>query len=209
NALYVLDEPTAGLHPRDTEKLLTVLRRLRDAGNTLVLVEHDAEVIRAADFLADLGPGAGEEGGRLLYSGPPAGVVDSPESVTGAYLSGRLRIAIPTRRRPLEHGRLRLSGARAHHLKDLTVEFPLGVLCVVSGVSGAGKSTLIQETLYPALLRRKKLKGPPVELPPETDVIGAGQLGDVVLMDQTPLARTARSNAATYVKAFDAIREVF
>src|SRR5207248_150695 len=131
NALYVLDEPTAGLHPRDTEKLLTVLGRLRDAGNTLVLVEHDAEVIRAADFLADLGPGAGEEGGRLLYSGPPAGVADAPESVTGACFSGRSRIAVPARRRSLEHGQLRLVGARAHHLKDLNVAFPLGVLCVV------------------------------------------------------------------------------
>jgi excinuclease ABC subunit A len=208
NALYVLDEPTAGLHPRDTEKLLAVLRRLRDAGNTLVLVEHDAEVIRAADFVADLGPGAGEEGGQLLYHGSPAGIVDCEASLTGAYLAGQSRIAVP-RRRELSHGWLRLVGARAHHLKDLTVEFPLGVLCVVTGVSGAGKSTLVQETLYPALCRRKHLKRSTALLPPETDVYGAGQLGDVMLMDQTPMARTARSNAATYVKAFDEIREVF
>jgi excinuclease ABC subunit A len=214
NALYVLDEPTAGLHPRDTEKLLAVLQRLRDAGNTLVLVEHDAEVLHAADYLADLGPGAGEDGGRLLYQGPPAGVIDCEESVTGAYLSGRLRLGVPSQRRPLNHGQLRLVGARSHHLKDLTVEFPLGVLCVVTGVSGAGKSTLVQETLYPALYRRvrhdKELsRKRQEELPPGTDVYGAGQLGDVVLMDQTPLARTARSNAATYVKAFDDIRDVF
>jgi excinuclease ABC subunit A len=209
NALYVLDEPTAGLHPRDTEKLLTVLRRLRDAGNTLVLVEHDAELIRAADFVADLGPGAGEDGGRLLYHGPPAGIVDCEASITGAYLSGRSRISVPARRRPLEHGDLRLVGARLHHLKNLTVTFPLGVLCVVTGISGAGKSTLVQETLYPALCRRLRLTTRQPALPPETDVSGAGQLGHVVLMDQTPLTRTARSNAATYVKAFDDIRAVF
>jgi excinuclease ABC subunit A len=209
NALYVLDEPTVGLHPRDTEKLLAVLRRLRDAGNTLVVVEHDADVIRAADYVADLGPGAGEDGGRVLYQGPPTGLVNCATSVTGAFLFGRSQIAVPSRRRPLDHGELRLVGARAHHLKDLTVEFPLGVLCVVTGVSGAGKSTLVQETLCPALCRRKHIKGPPIDLPPGTDVYGAGQLGGVVLMDQTPLARTARSNAATYIKAFDEIREVF
>jgi excinuclease ABC subunit A len=208
NALYVLDEPTAGLHPRDTAKLLAVLRRLRDAGNTLVLVEHDAEVIRAADYVADLGPGAGEDGGQLLYQGPPAGLGGCQASVTGAYLNGRSRIAVPPLRRPLEHGSLRLVGARAHHLKDLTVEFPLGVLCVVTGVSGAGKSTLVQETLYPALLERLR-PGKMLSRKRQEDVIGAGQLGDVVLMDQTPLARTARSNAVIYVKAFDDIREVF
>jgi excinuclease ABC subunit A len=209
NALYVLDEPTAGLHPRDTEKLLAVLHRLRDAGNTLVLVEHDAAVLRAADFLADLGPGAGEEGGRLLFSGPPAGIEACEESLTGGYLSGRLTIEVPSHRRPRQHGEIRLVHARAHHLKDLTVNFPLGVLCVVSGVSGAGKSTLVQETLFPALQRRKHVKGAAAHLPADTDAIGAGQLGDVVLMDQAPLGRTARSNAATYVKAFDEIREVF
>ena len=208
NALYVLDEPSAGLHPRDTEKLLVVLRRLRDAGNTLVLVEHDADVIRAADHVADLGPGAGEEGGRLLYQGPPPGLVACEPSITGAYLSGRAHIAVPTRRRPLEHGQLRLVGATDHHLKNLTVDFPLGVLCVVTGVSGAGKSTLIQESLYPALCRRLRPGAGSSRKRPQ-EVIGAGQLADVVLMDQTPLARTARSNAATYVKAFDDIREVF
>ena len=209
NALYVLDEPTAGLHPRDTEKLLAVLKRLQNAGNTLLLVEHDAEVIRAADFIADLGPGAGEDGGQVLFHGPPSELGACEASLTGAYLSGRRGVAVPARRRPLEHGSLRLVGARAHHLKDLTVEFPLGVLCVVTGVSGAGKSTLVRETLYPALCRRKHLTGPLVELPPETDVQGAGQLGDVVLMDDAPLARSARSNAVTYVKAFDDIRQVF
>jgi excinuclease ABC subunit A len=209
NAMYVLDEPTAGLHARDTEKLVAVLRRLQGAGNTVVLVEHDTEVIGAADFVADLGPGAGEEGGQLLYHGPPAGLLDCEASLTGAYLAGRSAIASPARRRALSHGNLRLTRARTHHLKDLTVEFPLGVLCVVTGVSGAGKSTLVQETLYPALCHRKRLKGPAATLPPDTDVTGAGQLGDVVLMDQSPLARNARSNAVTFIKAFDDIRQLF
>jgi excinuclease ABC subunit A len=219
NALYVLDEPTAGLHPSEVETLLGVLLRLRDGGNTLVLVEHDAEVIRSADYLVDLGPGAGEEGGQVIYQGPPEGVLATPESVTGAFLSGRRSIAVPSRRRELTHGSLRVVGARTHNLKDLTVEFPLAVLCVVTGVSGAGKSSLVQETLYPALARRR---APPSPTPPPTggggarvggspraEVLGAGQLGDVVLMDQAPLARTARSNPATYIKVFDDIREVF
>jgi excinuclease ABC subunit A len=208
NALYVLDEPTAGLHPRDVETLLGVLLRLRDSGNTLVLVEHDAEVIRAADCLVDLGPGAGEEGGRVVYQGPPAGVETGEESVTGAFLSGRRTLTVPSRRRALTHGSLRLVGAHTHNLRDLSVEFPLGVLCVVTGVSGAGKSSLVQETLYPALMRQRDRKGAG-ERGPQAEVFGAGQLGDVVLMDQAPLARTARSNPATYIKVFDDIREVF
>jgi excinuclease ABC subunit A len=209
SALYVLDEPTAGLHPRDTESLMAALRRLRDAGNTLVVVEHDPEVFRAADNLVDLGPGAGEEGGRLVYAGPPAGVAACPDSVTGAYLSGARSIRVPSRRRPLTHGSLRVVGARAHNLKDLTVDVPLGVLCAVTGVSGAGKSTLVAETLYPALCRRKHKKYPPGRAGADTEVIGAGQLGDVVHMDQAPLTRTARSNPVTYVKAFDDIRLLF
>ncbi|HYT92506.1 MAG TPA: excinuclease ABC subunit UvrA [Gemmataceae bacterium] len=207
-ALYVLDEPTAGLHPRDTEKLLAVLLRLRAGGNTLIVVEHDVEMIRAADHLVELGPGAGEEGGRVVYQGPPAGIVACEESPTGAFLSGRRRIAVPSRRRDLSHGTVRVVGARTHNLRDLTVEFPLGVLCVVTGVSGAGKSALVQETLYPALCRRLGKKGPAV---PQSwqDLHGGGALGDVLLMDQAPLARTVRSNPATYIKVFDAIREVF
>jgi excinuclease ABC subunit A len=209
SALYVLDEPTAGLHPRDTEKLLAALHRLRDAGNTLIVVEHDPEVFRAADYLVDLGPGAGEEGGQVVYQGPPAGVVASPESVTGAYLSGARGIRVPSRRRPLNHGSLRVVAARAHNLKDLTVDIPLGVLCAVTGVSGAGKSTLVAETLYPALCRRKHKKIPPGLAGADTEVIGAGQLGDVVHMDQAPLTRTARSNPVTYIKVFDEIRQLF
>jgi excinuclease ABC subunit A len=209
NALYVLDEPTAGLHPSDTAKLRAVLLRLRDAGNTLVIVEHDFEILRAADHLVDLGPGAGEEGGQVLYQGPPAEVVHCPASLTGAYLAGRRQIALPAQRRPASHGSLRVVGARAHNLKDLTVEFPLGVLCVVTGVSGAGKSSLVQETLYPALAQRKPPKGQAQGPASPVKILGAEQVGDVVLMDQAPLARTARSNAATYLKVFDEIRKVF
>jgi excinuclease ABC subunit A len=208
NALYVLDEPTAGLHPRDTEKLLAALLRLRDAGNTLVVVEHDPEVFRAADHLVDLGPGAGEEGGHVVYQGPPAGITACPGSVTGSYLSGERSIRVPARRRPRAHGSLRVVGARAHNLQDVTVDFPLGVLCVVTGVSGAGKSTLVEETLHPALCHRKKKKVPP-GAGVATEVIGAGQIGDVVHMSQAPLARTARSNPVTYIKAFDDIRQLF
>jgi excinuclease ABC subunit A len=208
NVLYVLDEPTAGLHPRDTEKLLVVLRRLRAAGNTLVLVEHDPEIIRAADHLVDIGPEAGEEGGEVVYQGAPAGILDNVDSLTGNYLSGRSRIAVPGRRRPLNHGSLRLVHARTNNLKDLTVELPLGVLCVVTGVSGAGKSTLIQDTLYPILSSHKHKKGASRSRE-GAEVLGAGQIGDVVLMDQSPLPRSARSNPVTYIKAFDEIRKVF
>jgi excinuclease ABC subunit A len=209
SALYVLDEPTAGLHPRDTDKVLGVLRRLRDAGNTLVVVEHDAEVIRAADYLVDIGPEAGEEGGRVVYQGPPAGILDRTDSLTGNYLSGRSRISVPASRRPPNHGSLRILHARAHSLQDLTVEFPLGVLCVVTGVSGAGKSTLVENTLYPLLCRRKHKKTALPAPGPPTEVTGAGQLGDVVLMDQSPLPRSSRSNPVTYLKVFDDIRKVF
>lgn len=206
NALYIFEEPTAGLHPRDTEKLLGVLQHLRDAGNTLILIEHDPEVIRAADYVVDLGPGAGEEGGEVLYQGSPAGLSSCEGSVTGAYLSGKRSISIPRRRRPLTHGSIRLIGAATNNLQNITVDFPLGVLCAVTGVSGAGKSSLVQHTLYPALCRRLHKK-----CSEETDaeVHGAGQIGDVVLMDQTPLSRTTRSNPATFLKVFDAIREVF
>jgi excinuclease ABC subunit A len=209
SALYILDEPTAGLHPRDTEKLLAALLRLRDAGNTLVVVEHDPEVLRAADHLVDLGPGAGEEGGQVVYEGPPASIVSCPESITGAYLSGERGIRVPSRRRPRSHGSLRVQGAQAHNLKDLTVDIPLGVLCVITGVSGAGKSSLVEETLYPALCRRKHKRVLAEATTPAGEVLGAGQIGDVVHMSQVPLTRTARSNPVTYIKAFDDIRQLF
>jgi excinuclease ABC subunit A len=205
NALYVLDEPTVGLHAQDTARLLSVLLRLRDAGNTLAVVEHDASVLLAADRLVDLGPGAGEEGGQMLYQGLPAGVLDCPNSVTGDYLAGRRQIAVPTHRRTSQAG-LRVVGACVHNLKDLTVNFPLGVLCVVTGVSGAGKSSLVQEALYPALLSYRSGKDSPSAT---ARIVGGEQVGDVVLMDQTPLSRTQRSNPVTYLKIFDEIRKLF
>ena len=154
-ALYVFDEPTAGLHPRDTGRLLAELLKLRSAGNTLVVVEHDAEVLAAADHVIDLGPGAGEEGGRVLYQGPTAGLADADDSLTADYFAGR--DADRGARAPPAHeatASFVLSGASCHNLRNLTVEFPLGVLCVVTGVSGAGKSSLVQHTLYPALTKK-------------------------------------------------------
>jgi len=201
NALYVFDEPTAGLHPRDTGKLLAELLRLRSAGNTLVMVEHDAEVLAAADHVIDLGPGAGEEGGQVLYQGTPGGLLEDEGSLTGQYLAGGCSIPVPQRRRSLSHGSLKLVGASCNNLQDLTIEFPLGVLCVVTGVSGAGKNSLVQHSLHRALVEGEKGKNGAVH--------GSGQINEVVLMDQEPLARTARSNPATYLKVFDDIRKLF
>jgi excinuclease ABC subunit A len=207
-ALFLFEEPTAGLHPRDIGKVLDQLRALRDAGNTVILVEHSLEVVRAADYVIDLGPGAGEEGGRQLYQGSPEGLAGCAESVTAEFLRGEDTIPVPVRRRSLTHGRLSLSGANAHNLRNLTVDFPLGVLCVVTGISGAGKSSLVEDSLYPALMRskNKKAKG---ETGSACEIMGASQVADVLLMNQEPLPRSSRSNPATYLKIFDDIREVF
>ncbi len=215
-AMYLLDEPTAGLHPRVIGKVIPQLRKLVDAGNTVVLIDPSGSGIGAADHVIDLGPGAGEEGGRLLYQGPGEGLLACTESVTAEFLRQDDIIPVPTKRRPLEHGHLRLRGASCHNLRNLTVDFPLGVLCVVTGVSGAGKSTLVERTLYPVLCRAKHKKTPG-EDGANADTLnlaqvhleGAGQIEDVLLMDQLPLARTSRSNPATYLKIFDEIRETF
>ncbi len=208
NTLYVLDEPSVGLHPRDVGRLVATLEGLRDAGNSVVVVEHEEAILRAADWLVDVGPGAGDAGGRILYEGPPAQAGTVAESATGAFLTGRARVPIPDRRRdPDAKGRLVLRGATGNNLRDLDVSFPLGVLCVVTGVSGAGKSTLIEETLYPALakvLRDESLPGLPFRA-----VAGYDSLSDVVLIDQAPIGRTSRSNPITYLKAFDEIRQLF
>jgi excinuclease ABC subunit A len=206
-ALYLFDEPTAGLHARDVGKVLAQLQSLRDAGNTVVLIDHNLEVLRVADQVIDLGPGAGEEGGRLLYQGPPEGLPAAGDSVTAEFWENPNAISAPVKRRPLTHGQLRLKGTSAHNLQNLTVDFPLGVLCVVTGVSGAGKSTLVEQTLYPALCgaKHKKTAGDVGA----AEVEGAGQVEDVLLMDQQPLQRSSRSNPATYLKIFDDIREVF
>jgi len=206
NTLYVLDEPSIGLHPRDVGRLIDAMKGLRDAGNSVVVVEHETNIIRAADQVVDIGPGAGDEGGRLVIQGMPAEVAASRTSITGAYLSGRKHAARPAKRRE-PAAWLALRGATGHNLQDLDVDFPLGVLCVVTGVSGSGKSTLVEETLHPALLRL--LGGEPIPGEPCRALTTEAALGEVVLFDGTPIGRSSRSTPATYVKAFDEIRRAF
>jgi excinuclease ABC subunit A len=211
-ALYVLDEPSIGLHARDTAKLIRILYELRDLGNTILVVEHDPDVIRAADHLLDLGPGAGELGGQLLASGTVAEVTANPRSITGKYLSGRLTIPIPRQRREPGRERLTLTGARIHNLRGVDVEIPLNLLCCVTGVSGSGKSTLIHQVLYRALmqlLNREPNSSEPEPAPFYRTLSGVQYLNDVVLVDQSPIGRTPRSNPVTYIKAFDDIRALF
>jgi excinuclease ABC subunit A len=207
NMLYVLDEPSVGLHPQDVERLLGTLHALRDRGNTVVVVEHEEAIIRAADEVIEIGPGAGENGGELVFQGTPGQLTKASQSLTGDYLSGKRLSAIPEKRRSPNRGWIRLAGARGHNLKNLTVEFPLGVLCVVTGVSGSGKSSLVQDTLYGALCHRKQKDCDAVL--PYDDIFGDGQVDDVVLIDQSPIGRSPRSNPVTYIKAFDLIRAVF
>ena len=208
-ALYVLDEPSIGLHSRDTAKLIRILEELRDLGNTILVVEHDPDVIRAADWLVDLGPGAGELGGRILASGTVEDVEKNPDSLTGRYLSGQLTIPIPTRRREPLKEKLVVRGARIHNLNGLDVEIPMGMLVCITGVSGSGKSTLVHDVLYPAVSHAlgKTEGGDPSHL--YRELKGAERLNDIVLVDQAPIGRTPRSNPVTYIKAFDAIRELF
>jgi excinuclease ABC subunit A len=208
-ALYVLDEPSIGLHSRDTAKLIRILEELRDLGNTILVVEHDPDVIRAADWLVDLGPGAGELGGRILAAGPVEEVEKNPDSLTGRYLSGQLTIPIPTRRREPMREKLVLRGARIHNLTGLDVEIPMGMLVCITGVSGSGKSTLVHDVLYPAVSHAlgKNEGSDPSHL--YRELKGAERLNDIVLVDQAPIGRTPRSNPVTYIKAFDAIRELF
>ncbi|MDY0168840.1 MAG: excinuclease ABC subunit UvrA [Thermoguttaceae bacterium] len=207
NMLYLLDEPSIGLHPRDVHRLLDAVRQLRDRDNTVVVVEHEEAIIRAADEVIEIGPGAGERGGRIVFQGTPEAMLRCETSLTGDYLAGRRGIAAGVNRRIPDHGWIRLAGARGNNLRSITVEFPLGLLCLVTGVSGSGKSTLVQDTLYPALCRRLR-KDAPKPLPYD-DVFGDGQIDDVIMVDQSPIGRTPRSNPVTYLKAFDEIRAVF
>jgi excinuclease ABC subunit A len=207
NTLFVLDEPSIGLHPRDVNRLIGAVTDLRGAGNSVVVVEHESEIIRSADLLIDIGPGAGDAGGRLLYAGSPSDIGACAESLTAAYLTGRRSVAVPQTRRTPGDAKLTLTGARGNNLKTIDVTFPLGVFCVVTGVSGAGKSTLVEETLYPALCRN--LRGESLPGEPFRALRGAKALGDVVLIDQGPIGRSARSNPVTYLKAFDEIRRTF
>ena len=204
--LYVLDEPSIGLHPRDNLRLIAILRQLRDQGNTVIVVEHDADMIAVADHVVDMGLGAGEHGGRVIYSGPLAGLTDDPRSLTAKYLRGELQIPVPAQRRKGTPQRLRLIGAREHNLKDVDLEIPLNTLTVITGVSGSGKSTLVHDVLYAALKRGKGDWDRKVGFHRRLE--GAEFLTDVVLVDQTPIGRTPRSNPVTYLKAFDPIREL-
>ena len=204
--LYVLDEPSIGLHPRDNLRLIAILRQLRDQGNTVIVVEHDADMIAVADYVVDMGLGAGEHGGRVIYSGALEGLVADPRSLTAKYLRGELQIPIPAARRKGTPQRLRLVGAREHNLKDVDVEIPLNTLTCITGVSGSGKSTLVHDVLYAALKRGKGDWDRKVGFHRRLE--GAEFLTDVVLVDQTPIGRTPRSNPVTYLKAFDPIREL-
>ncbi len=205
-ALYVLDEPSIGLHPRDTHRLIGILKSLRDLGNTILVVEHDPDTIAAADFVMDLGPGVGEHGGKLLFSGPLSALAGSRESLTARYLNGEVRIPIPHVRHKPSSGFLRIFGARARNLQNVDLMIPLRTLVAITGVSGSGKSTLVHEVLYKALEARRA-GGSFKELCSRIE--GENLLRGVVLVDQSPIGRTPRSNPATYLKAFDAIRELF
>jgi len=207
--LYVLDEPSIGLHTRDTARLIRILKKLRDLGNTIVVVEHDADVLRSADHLLDLGPGAGEFGGKLLAEGVLAEIEANPNSLTGKYLSGKISIPVPTRRRVPGREKLVLKGAEANNLHGLNVEIPLGMLVAITGVSGSGKSTLVHQVLYRAVAHAlgQTDGGDPSAV--FRSLTGVERLNDVVLVDQTPIGRTPRSNPITYIKGFDLVRELF
>jgi excinuclease ABC subunit A len=206
--LYVLDEPSIGLHQRDNVRLIETLTRLRDLGNTLIVVEHDEETIRAADWVVDIGPGAGEHGGHVVVSGSYQDLIDSPDSVTGAYLSGRKAIEIPTTRRPVDPKRkLTIKGAKENNLQDIEVSVPLGVFVSVTGVSGSGKSTLINDILYSTLAN--KLNGARIVPGRHRTITGIDLLDKVVHVDQSPIGRTPRSNPATYTGVFDKVRALF
>jgi excinuclease ABC subunit A len=203
---YILDEPSIGLHQRDNDKLLNALKRLRDLGNTLIVVEHDEDTMYAADYIVDVGPGAGAHGGEIVATGTAKQIMKAKNSITGAYLSGRIQIPIPkTRRKP--SGWLTVKGARENNLKNITVKFPLGVFTCVTGVSGSGKSSLVNEILYKALA--KKLNRARCIPGKHNEILGIEQLDKVISIDQSPIGRTPRSNPATYTGVFDLIRDLF
>ncbi len=211
-ALYVLDEPSIGLHSRDTTRLIHILHELRDLGNTILVVEHDAEIMRASDRILDLGPGAGENGGRVIATGSYEQILTMQHSLTGRYLSQELRIPMPPQRRRPGAQQLKLYGARAHNLKNVDVSIPLGMIVAITGVSGSGKSTLVHDVLYQALAAMKGQtngSGSGSATGLFDRIEGAQHIHEVVLVDQSPIGRTPRSNPVTYIKAFDAIRELF
>lgn len=206
-SLYILDEPSIGLHPRDTERLIEVLRKLKDLGNTVLVVEHDEEIMRSADVLIDVGPAAGRLGGEIVYQGSPEGIKDVQKSLTMQYLTGKMSIPVPKTRRKWKDS-IVVQRASEHNLKDVTVAFPLGVFTAVTGVSGSGKSTLVRDILYRALYRAKYGEGeaPGANRGLEGDL---ARVNDVVFVDQNPIGKSTRSNPATYIKAYDEIRQLF
>lgn len=206
--MYVLDEPSIGLHQRDNARLISTLHHLRDLGNTLVVVEHDEDTITSADWVVDIGPKAGEQGGEVVYSGPAEHLVDAPRSITGDYIAGRRSIGVPKTRRKIDRSRmLKVVGARENNLKNIDVKFPLGVMTCVTGVSGSGKSTLVNQILYPVLA--DKLNGARIVPGKHTRVEGVDQCDKVIHVDQNPIGRTPRSNPATYTGVWDKIRALF
>ena len=205
--LYVLDEPSIGLHPRDNDRLVGILKNLRDIGNTVLVVEHDEDTMRAADYVLDIGPFAGEFGGTIVYQGSYDGLLQDPDSLTAKYLRGDLEVKVPQKRRPVGKRKIEVHGAREHNLKDISVDFPLDMLVCVTGVSGSGKSTLVHDVLYAGLQKQKGEK--PQNVGFFKELKGADQIDEVILVDQSPIGRTPRSNPVTYIKAYDAIREVF
>jgi excinuclease ABC subunit A len=205
--LYVLDEPSIGLHQRDNQRLISALENLRDLGNTVLVVEHDEDTIRKADYVLDLGPGAGKNGGHLIADGTPQQVMDNPASLTGQYLAGKIEILARTEPRPLTHNWITVEDAHSHNLQNVTAHFPLGVMTVITGVSGSGKSTLVNDILYRSLA--KELYGSREEPGQHGRVIGIDQLDKVIQIDQSPIGRTPRSNPATYTGVFSAIRDLF
>jgi excinuclease ABC subunit A len=208
NTLYILDEPSIGLHPRDSNRLVQILHSLRDLGNTVVVVEHDPEIVRGCDHIVDLGPGAGEQGGELVYHGPTAGILIEPRSLTGGYLKGDLKIPVPrSRRKPKDGEVIEIRGASEHNLKGIDLEIPLGLMTCITGVSGSGKSTLAEEIVYKGL---KRAQGGHEERPGRfREITGADLVAEVTLVDQRAIGRTPRATPLTYLKAYDPIRRLF
>ena len=205
--LYVLDEPSIGLHQRDNEKLINSLKKMRDLGNTLIVVEHDEDTMREADYIVDIGPKAGVHGGNVVFAGTPKEILNSEESITGKYLSGKLKIEVPSKRRDFKNGFIKIIGAKEHNLKNIDVEIPLGVFNCVTGVSGSGKSTLVNEILYKSIA--KKLNNDRIRPGKCEKIIGLENIDKIICIDQSPIGRTPRSNPATYTGMFDYIRDIY